>query len=179
MAEVPDYRRDEVFRLDDPNTKNAIALFFVFSRFEFALKRTKRFRTDAAKANWDKFAKCLGKDFFNNMKTSSEAAILFSEPPRKLKIDEQSESGLRFEPVNGRDNRKGAPTKCCELFVDVRCIRNNLFHGEKPYVTGRDSDLIEAALHVLDSAMAECEKDDSPLKAVAKNFQLANMDSST
>jgi hypothetical protein len=41
----------------------AISFFVLFSRFECALKRAKYIQTDAA-ANWDRFARDLGKQFF-------------------------------------------------------------------------------------------------------------------
>jgi len=129
-------------------------MFFVtFSRFEFALKRGD-FLNGAigspAHPDWDKFAQALGENFFRRMKTAPEANIFFSARAKKLVVIAANEADFQSPP----EIRNAQ-----QLFEATRQVRNNLFHGEKAYVTQRDVDLMTAALFVLDSAFTTAMQD--------------------
>lgn len=101
---------------------SAISLFAVFSRFECALKRSGYHHGNGdAHANWDKFANSLGKDFFEEVSSSGNANLLIGTPPKKQVVDGDD---LDWQAV-------GKVTNVQELFVSVRRVRNNLFHGGK------------------------------------------------
>lgn len=124
--------------------------FMVFSRFDFALKRGGFVLGNVggrAEANWDVFANALGIEFFNTVRLVPEVGIFFNNPPKKLMVMEDGSADFAdAEP----------PTSSAELFVTVRRVRNNLFHGEKFWVGERDENLMNAALLVLDLAFNAC-----------------------
>jgi hypothetical protein len=129
-----------------------------FSRFEFALKRGDFLKGEigsAAHADWDKFANALGPAFLKRMNAAPEADIFFSARPKKLMVIAKDDVDFQEPP---------AIVSVQQLFEAIRLIRNNLFHGEKTYITQRDNDLITAALFVLDNAFSaamndpECQK---------------------
>lgn len=95
----------------------------LFSRFEHALKRTHFLRNcKDAQADWNKFARELGPDFFIDMVNSNMASTLIADPPRKLMKDD-----LKWKP------EKTTPLKnVIELFeLGVCRVRNSYIHGEK------------------------------------------------
>ena len=134
----------------------AISFFATFSRFEFALKRSDYARMEASgvvSADWDGFAKLLGKAFFGKVENSGRASALINRPPKKQVL----RSGkLDWDPVS-------KPTNAQELFGAIRRVRNNLFHGAK-FSTGvegdavRDQQLLEEASWVLHAALAEADQ---------------------
>lgn len=145
----------------------AVHFFSVFSRVEFALKRggfCQRAVGGKAEPNWDIFANALGQAFFDAMQAAPEARVMFDEPPRVLKVDAQG--GVYFED-------QAVATNAAELFVAVRRVRNNLFHGEKANFTHRDELLVRAGLHVLEAALARCEH--GPLRRVGTAFAYADL----
>lgn len=145
----------------------AVHFFSVFSRVEFALKRggfCKRGPGDKAEANWDIFANALGQAFFDAMQAAPEVHVLFVEPPRVLKVDAQG--GVYFED-------QAAATNAAGLFVAVRRVRNNLFHGEKANFTQRDQMLVRAGLHVLGAALDGCLE--PQLQQVRMAFEVGNL----
>lgn len=127
----------------------AVEFFLVFSRMEFALKRTGHLRdkTPGAKAepNWDMFAGKLSSEFYVMMRVAGEAKVLFEEPPRHLRVQIDGKS-VDMEDV-------APPANVSELFLAVRSVRNNLMHGEKPLVDHRSEELLRAGLFVLKSAL--------------------------
>ena len=137
--------------------REAIAFFVVFSRFEYALKCSgyvkNKFR---AEANWDRFSKTLGDSFFKQVKNSKIAETLLKKPPQKQiikngKLDWEASSKI---------------TSVHELFVMIRQVRNNLFHGGKfPHPKGpvpqdpeREKALLIEAQNVLEKALEDCPK---------------------
>ena len=126
--------------------------FVVFSRFEYALKRS-HFVTKKADPAWDLFAKKHRNEFTSNRSPALTEACEYFEnnPPRK----QNCKNGiLGFDPQKFRN---GDP-KLYWLLVKVRCVRNNLFHGGKfPLKSGkdpaRDFNLIKHALTILDEAL--------------------------
>lgn len=145
----------------------AVLFFSVFSRAEFALKRG-GFCQGAvggkAEPNWDIFANALGQAFFDAIQAAPEVHVLFVEPPRVLKVDAQG--GVYFED-------QAAATNAAELFVAVRRVRNNLFHGEKANFTHRDELLVRAGLHVLGAALERCGE--GHLRRVGTAFAYADL----
>lgn len=121
-----------------------------FASIEYALKRTPKFRRPnriVAEADWDAFAKELGKEFFDHVMKSGIAKTLIGEPPRRLLAN------MNWEPQNP------APlTNVSQLIVNGVCrVRNSYLHGEK--FTGgpegqwdRDTTLVEEAHAVLKEA---------------------------
>ncbi len=103
---------------------NATAAAFIasFLRFEFALKEARYSRGDGpAKVDWRRVADALGNDFWEAITASRLAATILDSPPKQQWIGAY---GLEW-----RDSP--APTNTHELFLAVRRIRNNLFHGGK------------------------------------------------
>jgi hypothetical protein len=120
----------------------------LFGSMERALKRSNYLRDRAAaEADWNKFARDLGPDFFEHVKRSRLAETLLSEPPRKL-----VKEGLKWEPEIAKPL-----ANVTELFEQGVCrVRNNFLHGEK-FVGGsgnweRDATLVYEALMVLREA---------------------------
>jgi hypothetical protein len=120
----------------------------LFGRFEHALKRSDflRNRPDA-QADWNKFARALGPDFFEHVKRSKLAETLLSNPPRRLMTESLKWEPEHSEPLND----------VVELFEQGVCrVRNSLLHGEKfvgrAEQLERDTTLVSEALAVLREA---------------------------
>ncbi|MBF0267560.1 MAG: hypothetical protein HQL44_03095 [Alphaproteobacteria bacterium] len=154
-----DYENVLLRDLPDEATK----FFAVFSRFEFALKQAGYLESHVdgknAEPGWDCFARNLTDTFFQTVKESDSAKVLFDKPPKK-----QIVQGNSIDWKVGRDI-----IDIKELFLAVRCVRNNLFHGGK-FQTGpveepsRDKALLNACLFVLEEALGECGKQSSGSK---------------
>jgi hypothetical protein len=128
----------------------AIEFLELYARTERALKQAgcvkkgKKF----AEADWTPFANALGPEFLEHVRTSHQAEILITEPPRR-----RSTLGLEWAPVEPQPIRTVE-----ELFVRSICqVRNNLAHGEKFDITGkgldRDLALVSQSLWVLKQAL--------------------------
>ena len=123
-------------------------LFYVFSRFEFALKDcgfVKCVRHGVA-ADWDKFvSEKLDKCFYYEIKSGECASTLLNNPPQKqiMKNNQLQWNGC------------SKPTNAKELISAVRRVRNNLFHGGKGKSNDKDRDecLIAEAKCVLIKAL--------------------------
>jgi hypothetical protein len=142
--------------------RNALPFFVFFARFDYALKRAGYLKEGRqAEASWDKFAKDLGEPFLKAVDASGKARELLAEPPRKQVV----KSGhLDWEPAK--------PIKeVVQLFVSIRRVRNNLFHGGKFPSLGtlcvavpdrddrdRGEQLINQAQKVLEMALEKCPK---------------------
>ncbi len=120
----------------------------LFGCFEHALKRSNflRNRPDA-QADWNKFARELGPDFFEYVKRTKLAETLLGDPPRKL-----MKEGLKWEPEHPEPLNDAV-----ELFEKGVCrVRNSLLHGEKFVGRAgqweRDATLVSEALVVLREA---------------------------
>ncbi|WP_055686342.1 hypothetical protein [Loktanella sp. 5RATIMAR09] len=123
-----------------------------FGSMEYALKRSPQYlRRDrtVAEANWDEFAKELGREFFDHVVQSGIAKTLIGEPPRRLLKDLQWDPPITSPLSN-----------VTQLIINGVCrVRNSYLHGEK--FTGgpegqweRDTILIEEAHAVLKEARA-------------------------
>jgi hypothetical protein len=144
---------DDLYRLLDID-RNLVAEFsIVFSRFEYALKRTPPYAAGdekGVKADWDKFAKDHDALFAQDTDKELKVAVgyLQSHPPEKQIL---------------RDNKLGWQHVCQQdvpplqnLLLSVRRIRNNLFHGGKfpipdgpVHEPGRDTALLQSCKTVL------------------------------
>jgi len=140
----------------------ALDFFLVFSRFEFALKRA-GFVRDGAKqalADWEKFAKALKK--IDTSAVLKCCTYLREHPPKKQVLD-GGQLSWTLPTRNGADIEK--------ILLDVRTIRNNVFHGGK-YGPGpvdeplRDRQLIKDCLGVLGTLL---ELPDLP-EGIRENF---------
>jgi hypothetical protein len=125
--------------------------FMVFSRFEFALKRSGYFRGDSNRAepDWDKFCNTFSDGFD---KTISPGFIQACEyyttyPPRKQVVKDNQ--------VVWKENIQGKEE--CEfswIIRSIRTVRNNLFHGGKfPYDQVRNNALLFHGLVILHEVM--------------------------
>lgn len=113
-----------------------VKFFVLFSRFEFALKRSRMLRPKgrpgdefpSAEADWGALAKLLGKDFFDAENTRAVASEIYSEAPMRAYARKAGENPeyyvLDWKPV-------GRPRSVEELIDCLKRIRNNLFHGDK------------------------------------------------
>lgn len=126
-----------------------------FCRFEFALKRAGflmhegRHENQDAQASWDAFADELGKSFLELVSANPDGRFLVECPPRRQIV---RDGQLGWDPEEPRLPAKPEDTK--RLFVYVRRVRNNLFHGGKvPFDTHRDTELILSALKILQLAL--------------------------
>jgi hypothetical protein len=97
-----------------------------FARFEYALKRAGYLKGDQtrAEANWDQFGKTLAMmDDATLAPIINSCHYLLSNPPRKqIVVDGELSWG----------RRRGEPTsRIEEILLDLRTVRNNMFHGGK------------------------------------------------
>jgi hypothetical protein len=102
--------------------------FVLFSRFEYALKRSGFLKTrPAAEADWDRFALVVHNAFSRLEHGAVRQAVQYYEqhPPRK----QLQEGGhLRWsEPLSHGDGENQLVYLCRAVGV----VRNNLFHGGK------------------------------------------------
>jgi len=113
---------------------DVLEFFFVFSRFEFALKEagyvtTSGRNSDNAMPDWDAFVKKYKEIYQCNDYVDEAISYLLSNPPQKQKVFRDESGSLRtvWEPF--RIDRKAPVLK---TLVDiVKIVRNNLFHGGK------------------------------------------------
>jgi hypothetical protein len=121
----------------------SIEFFALFSRLEFALLASGYAGGDVGEnawVLWERVANDVHKSFLADVKVDEDVAILFREPARTLvRI---TAGGCEFKDVP-------APETTAEILLQVRTIRNNLFHGSKVYFTDRDRCLIRAGIHVI------------------------------
>lgn len=144
----------------------AIEFFATFSRFEFALKRSGYLQGQVggrAAPDWIRFGADLGEPFFEKMKAQSSARVFFDEPPKRLTIS----AGREVEFTD-----QAALVNSQMLLEAIGLVRNNLFHGEKPFFGERDEKLLRASLFVLDCAFATAQ-DREDLRAVCNAFRHA------
>lgn len=130
--------------------RSAEAFAKEFRHVEYALKRSEflKFKKEVAEVDWDRFARALGKPFYDHIVAAGIAKTLVGAPPRRLLND------LQWGPPNP------APlANITQLIVSGVCrVRNSYIHGEK--FTGgpegqweRDLVLIQEAHAVLKEAM--------------------------
>lgn len=100
----------------------------LFSRFEYALKRTSRYaieRSNKVEADWNSFAKDHDSDFNSERTAILKSAVdyLETKPPRKQVVRSGT---LAWEDVELQNI-----TRLEQINLAVRRVRNNLFHGGK------------------------------------------------
>lgn len=131
--------------------KDIVCIFFLmFSRFEFALKRTSSYLKNnqgKAEPDWDKFGRDHDSLFISTKSSELIKAVDYLEhhPPRKQVI------------INGKLDwdfvGEGNAIRLVVLLLAVRRVRNNLFHGGK-FITpvddpARDANLLKSCMVVL------------------------------
>ncbi len=142
MSQEVDYSKIEV------HPKNAIKLFKVMMRIEFAMKENGHAQAigNRIEITWDRYAnEELGNEFFEAIRESGQAATLINAPPkRQTYID----GYLDWEEV-------GNVQSVQNLIGAVRRVRNNLFHGGKGGDPDheRNEDLVEQSLYVIDQLL--------------------------
>jgi hypothetical protein len=120
----------------------------LFAQIECALKVLGfHYGEGDAKPNWDKFVKELEEVFdLQNPDVLEAIRYLEEKPPKKQMV---VDSELKWVSVNQEGNRLK------EIFLSIRRIRNNLFHGgkfkgiyfEHPE---RSTELIKSAIIILE-----------------------------
>ncbi len=137
LTELENYFRDKV-------SQAGYDLFAVFARFEYAMKKGGFRRVNRAEAAWRTFADTLPAGFFAQMQAAPEAAIYFAAPPDRLVTDGAHSVRWSGAPIT--------PTNAADLFDSINIARNNLFHGDKQHDRQRDTQLMAAALFILNAA---------------------------
>ena len=133
-------------------SQDGFDLFAVFSRFEYAMKKGGFRRKDSSDAAWRTFAAHLPIKFFDEMKGASKASIYFTAPPDHLVAN-----------TNGGVDWSGnprVPHDAASLFESIKTARNNLFHGDKTHNNHRDTELMKAALFILNAAYDAAVKEE-------------------
>jgi hypothetical protein len=138
--------------------KLAWHFFVFFSRMEYALKRSGRYLkagTTDAQPNWDKFGSDYSSDFHPETSRELKRAVdyFLRYPPRKQLV--AADGSLIWSEPQSRN-----PTEPLLkwLFLMIRCVRNNLFHGGKfPSIPisdpSRDRDLLLSSMVILNAAL--------------------------
>ena len=134
--------------IDMNNHSDWVEFFLIFSRFEYALKRSGYVKENRGyiEADWSKFGKYIEpKTEFTEITEAKK--YLLERPPRKRILENGK---LSWEAMNNLNNDVGS------LIRIIKAVRNNLFHGGKyPNPVGpvkdlsRDKELIEHSITVL------------------------------
>ncbi len=136
--------------------ETVMKFFFVFSRFEYALKRAKYLKPNKeniAWADWDKFSKDLENIFTTNKTPELREAIdyLQKHPPLKQIVKKGKIGWQKKKPLNHKPDIHW-------ILKQVRIVRNNLFHGGK-FPDGpiqdpaRNPELIKNCLIILEACL--------------------------
>ncbi len=129
--------------------------FFVFSRFEYALKRAGYVKPKRrnAEPDWDAFGDSIEQRYSreDNPELAKAVDYLLHKPPKRQIVGD--DGSLTWEDL-AREN----VTEVRWLLLLVRRVRNNLFHGGKyPYTPlpepARDTQLLESSLIVLGTCL--------------------------
>lgn len=132
-----------------PEDEELVAFFFrAFSRFEYAMKRTSRYRRTKLseqyaliEPNWAQLEKDLDERLNERFGNASGAVRYFQDSPPEVQVLDGL-SSVRFEPRPG------------SLLQYVKRVRNNLFHGGKqPWDSHRDRRLVSASVDVLAASL--------------------------
>lgn len=133
------------------NRETLLEFIVIYSRIEFALKRTNFTKTNNgdAEANWEKFISHIKSNFNPNKNEQLKNAVqyLLSFPTKKQIL---KNGNLDFVEHPGT---KTGP-EILRIYHCIRIVRNNLFHGGKfpqgPITDiSRNSDLIENSITIL------------------------------
>jgi len=139
---------------------SAEAVYFVtlFSRFEFAAKRSGWLRQGRVLVDWKLVAEAFDDTFFDEIEVKEEAQYLLEEPPKQLVPGGQV--GVVFDAAHLPRVKSTLDT-----FSAVATVRNNLAHGEKPFWDHRDQALVAFASFILEEAVAFSERAGMPFAA--------------
>ncbi len=153
IGQTPSEVISRISRAED--RQDAIQLFLLFSRFEYALKRrgfVSVTHGGQVKPDWDRYAR--ENDWLTNENglrrpvdsIRDHVEYLLKVPPKKQVVEEQD---LTWKP----DNHDG-PDDLVRVLTLVRRVRNNLFHGGKfpgapVEEIARDRRLLEASIEIL------------------------------
>lgn len=152
---------DRIYEKFGPNKETALEFFAIFSRFECALKcldcqnKAHARNGEDIKVYWNEYADYLfeKEDLFSKIEKESE--YLLKNPPKKQIVGE-----IRWKEVPDDQTNKMR-----NIFLRVRGVRNNLFHGGK-FASGmgwydreRDQKLAETCLKILNT----CLEDKNPV----------------
>ena len=138
----------------DRNT--VFRFFFLFSRFEYALKRSGCLKEqERAEADWDLYAESIRGRFQIAGESAFGAACTYlrDQPPnQQIVVNDQ----LGWKGIG---QGQGESTERYILRL-VQTVRNNLFHGGKypdpvgrVSDVGRNSDLLNAAIAVIEECL--------------------------
>ena len=141
-----------------PETLHDLAskFFREFSRLEYSLKACGYNNGDGpAEANWSRFARAIEQAVANSTdEVKQDIDFLLSEPPKKQFIN----AGVmewRSAPAN-------TGSRSDDLFVYIRRVRNNLFHGGKFngnwFAPERSEMLMSASLTVMRWAVTQDQR---------------------
>lgn len=138
--------------LDPEDARLIFEFFMVFSRFEFALKRSGYFRGDSSRAvpDWDKFCIAFQDRYYTTITPEFQQACEYytTYPPKKQVV--QDNQVVWKENVQGNNESEFA-----WIIRSIRAVRNNLFHGGKfPYDQVRDNTLLFQGLVILHEIMS-------------------------
>jgi hypothetical protein len=148
---------DAIRRIADSSDRQLAWQFFVFfSRFEYALKRSKYLKPgEDANPNWDRFSSDHNAAFQKQVSPALAAAVDYfkKSPPRKQR---QTGGQLNWSEPLTYDAKEPL---LVWLLRAVRAVRNNLFHGGKfpgfPISDpSRDKYLISSAIVILDACLS-------------------------
>ncbi len=140
-----------------PNmSRPAIQFFAMFSRIEYAMKRCDAYRTliinkkkphrSWLQADWSKLATSSNiQNLWPQLEQDLNAQEIIKSPPRLLTLKGQSvEFGDQPPPC----------TDVGEMFIAMKDVRNNLFHGEKGNASQpREVELLGAGLYIMDKIL--------------------------
>lgn len=121
--------------------------FIVFSRFEYALKKSGyvRYRTNYLKPDWEKFSRSTQSKVnqFSSHILQEAFQYYLTRPPKIQAIENQT--------FVWKENKKMKDeTDYHWIIRSVRIVRNNLFHGGKfPWEAIRDKKLLSHGLTIL------------------------------
>ena len=131
----------------------ATKFFRVFSRAEYALKASGFHKGDGnAEANWDTFAKEVSGliDTPSNQHLATAIDFILNSPPKKQVIVNGVIDWNDAKPTNTSSSQN--------LFVYIRRVRNNLFHGGKFnghwFSPERSMELISSSITILNHCIA-------------------------
>lgn len=114
---------------DSEDRRLAWEFFVLFSRFEYALKRSGFLKTNKpiAEADWERFSREMDSSFCSLNSTALSEAVEYYEmsPPRK----QLQQKGILIwdDPLRYGDGEYRLTFLCRSIGV----VRNNLFHGGK------------------------------------------------
>ena len=142
---------DDLYRHLEMPPELAMEFIATFSRAEHALKSTSyaKGHENSVSAAWDIFANEIHEDFerITEMSIVEASNFLLGSPPRKQVL---RNGVVEFKEQTIDQDQK----RTQQLFLMIRTVRNNLFHGGKylPHgerEAGRNEKLVRASLVIL------------------------------